>query len=172
MEPFIVNRVANSEIEVYNLEALWEGGNVVPFDLATYLLEGLVLREKDFREAMKAYDWQQHAGQHIAIFCSTDAILPTWAPMLVATKLEGIAASTAIGTPKELIRDFYVRALEQEDWSRFQGRIVVIKGCASDIVPANAYVTATQKLQEVARKLMYGEPCSSVPLWRKPKQAK
>ena len=168
MEP-ITNRVAESDIAVYNLEELWDGKPVVEFDLAPHLVEGLVLREKPFREAMKAYDWEQHRGEHVAVFCSTDAIVPTWAPMLVASKLAGIAASVASGRAADLIRDHFVRAIEAEDWSAYEDAIVVIKGCGSKVVPHCAYLLATQKLQGVARKLMYGEPCSSVPLWRKPK---
>ena len=170
MEP-IVNRVAESDIVVYNLEDLWDGKPVVEFDLAPHLIEGLVLREKPFREAMKAHDWTQYEGQHVAVFCSTDAIIPTWAAMLVASKLVGRAASVASGRAADLIRDHFTRALDAEDWSRFADGTVVIKGCGSKVVPANAYLIATQRLQGVAGKLMYGEPCSSVPLWRKPKAA-
>ncbi len=166
MEP-IVNRVAESDIETFNLEALWDGREVVEFDLADYLIEGLVLREKPFREAMKDQDWSAYADKHVAVHCSTDAIIPTWASMLVAVKLEGIAASVATGTKSDLIRDFYVREMETVDWSAYEGKPVVIKGCASDIVPADAYLVAAQKLQRVAKKLMYGEACSAVPLWRK-----
>ena len=165
----IVNRVAESDIETYNLEALWDDSPVAALNLAPFLFRGLMLREKDFRQAMKTYDWSQYTHQHVAVFCSTPAIIPTWAYMLVAVKLEGIAASVALGSTDDLLRDHFIRALEAEDWSRYADRIVVVKGCNSPIVPAVAYMIATQKLQAVARKLMYGEPCSSVPLWRKPK---
>lgn len=164
----IVNRVAESDIVTYNLDELWDGKPIVEFDLEPYLVEGLVLREVPFREAMKTHDWSRYADQHVAIFCSTDAIIPTWAAMLVASKLEGVAASVAQGRTVDLLRDHFTRALEAEDWSRFEGKPVVIKGCGSAVVPANAYLIATQRLQRVAKKLMYGEPCSSVPLWRKP----
>ncbi len=166
MEP-ITNRVAESDIATFNLEALWDGREVVEFDLAVFLLEGLVLREKPFREAMKAHHWSAYNGKHVAIHCTTDAIIPTWASMLVAAKLEGIAASVAFGTKRDLIRDFFVRALEVVDWPLYAGKPVVIKGCANDVVPTDAYVIATQKLQGVAKKIMYGEACSAVPLWRK-----
>ncbi len=169
MEP-IVNRVAESEIEVYDLSALWDGREVVEFDLAPLLVEGLILREQAFREHVGAHDWAQYADRHVAVFCSTDAIVPTWAYMLIASKLEGVARSVAFGRRQDLLRDHFVRALEAEDWSKYRDRIVVVKGCGSQVVPPNAYVVAMQKLQAVARKLMYGEPCSSVPLWRRPKQ--
>jgi hypothetical protein len=168
MEP-IVNRVAESDIIVYNLEELWDGRQVAELDLEPFLVEGMILREVPFREMVKEHDWQQYENRHVAVFCSTDAIVPTWAYMLVTSKLAGIAASVAFGRMADLMRDHFTRALEAEDWSRFADRPVVIKGCASRVVPPNAYLLATQKLQQVAGKLMYGEPCSSVPLWRKPK---
>lgn len=167
MEP-IVNRVAESDVEVYNLEALWDGKDVVEFDLEPFLYQGLVLREVDFRDKVKAHDWEQYRDVHVAIGCSADAIVPTWAYMLVASKLDGIAASSAFGSKDDLVRDHFVRALDQEDWERYRDRIVVVKGCGGRIVPVNAYVIATTRLQQVSRKMMFGEPCSSVPLWRKP----
>lgn len=168
MEP-IVNRVAESDIDVYDLSTLWDGAPIIELDIEPFLVEGLILREKVFREHVKTHDWLQHADQHVAVFCSADAIVPTWAYMLIASKLDGIARSVAFGRREDLLRDYFVRALEAEDWASYQDAIVVVKGCGSQLVPPNAYVLAMQKLQGVARKLMFGEPCSSVPLWRKPK---
>ena len=161
MEP-IVNRVAESEIEVYNLEDLWDERTVVEFDLAPFLHRGLVLREVAFREKVKEHDFDQYRDAHVAVSCSADAIVPTWAYMLIASKLKDRAASVAFGSRDDLIRDHFVRRLEAENWERYRDGIVVIKGCGSSIVPSNAYLIATQKLQKVVRKLMYGEPCSSV----------
>ena len=175
MEPLLdqtlVNRVEESDIEVYNLEALWDERPIAEFDIEPFLVEGLMLREKVFRDHVKSHDWSHYTDQHVAVYCSADAIVPTWAYMLVASKLEGIAQSVAFGRSEDLVRDHFVRALEAEDWSRYQDRIVVVKGCGSKLVPANAYLLATMKLQAVARKLMFGEPCSSVPLWRRPRSA-
>ena len=168
MEP-IVNKVAESDIVVYDLASIWNEGQLAAFDLAPFLFQGMILKEKDFRTAMKEHDWSVYAGAHVAVFCSADAIIPTWAYMLVASKLKDQAASVGFGTIEEVVRDFYVRALDKEDWSQYQDQIVVIKGCGNKIVPMDAYMIVTQKLQDVARKLMYGEPCSSVPLWRRPK---
>ncbi|MEM1127039.1 MAG: DUF2480 family protein [Bacteroidota bacterium] len=167
MEP-LTNRVAQSDIEVYNLDELWDGRPVAELDMEPFLVQGLILREKEFRSHVKAHDWDAYADQHVAVWCSADAIVPTWAYMLIASKLEGRAASVAFGRAGDLRRDHFVRALEAEDWSRYQDRIVVIKGCGGQTVPLDAYLIATQHLQRVARKLMYGEPCSSVPLWRRP----
>lgn len=167
MEP-IENQVAQSEIAVYNLADLWDDPPLREFDIKEFLVEGLMLKEETFREAADEHDWSQYEGEHVALFCSTDAIIPTWGYMLVASKLKDVARSTTLGRAEDLRREYYTRALENEDWSRFEDRPVVIKGCGSDVVPEMAYVRATQKLQDVARKLMYGEPCSSVPIWRRP----
>jgi hypothetical protein len=165
----VINRVAESEIHVYNLENLWDGKPVVEFDLAPYLFKGLMLKEKDFREAMKALDWSVYADKHVAIYCSTDAIIPRWGFMLVASYLHNIASSVAFGQTADLLRDHFTRALAAEDWSQYEGKMMVLKGCNSPFVPVNAYILATESLQSVAKKLMYGEPCSAVPIWRKKK---
>ncbi len=162
----IRNRVAESDIEVFNLEDFRDERPVDELDLEPFLVEGLMLREKEFRAHVKDYDWSQHAGRHVAIYCSTDAIIPTWAFMLVASKLKDTAASVAFGQRDDLVRDHFVRALETADWSQYEDAIVVVKGCGNKDVPVNAYVTALTRLQGIARKLMFGEPCSSVPLWR------
>lgn len=165
----LVNRVAESDIDVFDLAALWDAADVAELDLAPWLHRGLVLREKDFRAAVAAHAWEAFAGRHVAVHCSIDAIVPTWAWMLVATRLEGVAASVAFGREADARRDFYVRALAAFDFERYRDRIVVVKGCGARDVPVSAYVDATQRLLRVARKVMYGEPCSSVPLWRRPK---
>ncbi len=170
MEP-ITNRVAASELVVCNLEEFWDGKPVVEFDLAPFLLEGLVLREKPFREALRETDWEAYRGRHVALTCSTDAIVPTWAWMLVALRLDDVAAGVSAGRADDVIRDAFVLAVERFDWEVYRDRMVVVKGCGSAIVPLNAYVTAIQRLRRVARKLMYGEPCSAVPLWRRPRSA-
>ncbi len=167
MEP-IRNKVAESDIQVFNLEDLWDGCDVAEIDIAGFLAEGLVLREKEFRVRVKEFDWRQYAGRHVAITCSTDAIVPTWAYMLIASKLKDVAVSTAVGNRTDLIRDYFARALEAVDWEAYRGANVVVKGCASNIVPESAYLAASLRLQHVASKIMYGEPCSSVPIWRRP----
>jgi hypothetical protein len=169
MEP-IENSVADSEIQVFNLADLWDDRPVTELDISTFLVEGLMLKEKEFREQVDEHDWSAYDGEHVALYCSTDAIVPTWGYMLIATKLRDVAASTTLGREDDLHREYYVQALADVDWSAYEDRPVVVKGCGSDVVPEMAYARATQKLQAVARKLMYGEPCSSVPLWRRPKE--
>lgn len=174
-EGVIVNRVAESAIATVDLAALWDGAAVVEFDLEPFLYRGLVLRERDFRQAVKDTDWKAYADRHVAMFCSTDAIVPPWAYMVVAARLDGVARSVAAGRAADLVRDVYVRAIDAHDWSLYADRPVVLKGCSDSLagaggatVPLDAFLVATQKLQAVAAKLMYGEPCSSVPVWRRP----
>lgn len=167
MEP-IENRVSDSEIQVFNLADLWDDRPVTEIDISQFLVEGLMLKEKAFREEVKAHDWTQYRDEHVALYCSTDAIVPTWGYMLIASKLYEIARTTTMGRADDARREYYARELDTVDWSQYEDRPVVVKGCGSDVVPEMAYVRATQKLQDVARKLMYGEPCSSVPLWRRP----
>ena len=162
----IVNRVAESAIETLDLAAL-AGPEPVPFDLEPHLYRGLVLREREFRQSLKQTDWSAFEGAHVAVFCSADALVPTWAYMLVASRLEGVAASVAAGTPAEVRGRALVAALEGGDWEAYRDKPVVVKGCGNDVVPLDAFVQATWRLQAVASKVMYGEPCSSVPVWRR-----
>jgi hypothetical protein len=166
------NSVADSEIEVFNLADLWDEAPVTEIDIADFLVEGLMLKEKEFRQEVKEHDWAAYEDEHVALYCSTDAIVPTWGYMLIGSKLKDTARSTTLGRADDLRREYYVQALDDVDWSAYADKPVVVKGCGSDVVPEMAYVRATQKLQDVARKLMYGEPCSSVPLWRRPKEEK
>jgi hypothetical protein len=163
----IVNRVAESAIETLDLAAL-APPEPLAFDLAPHLYRGLVLREREFRQALKDTDWTTFAGADVAVFCSADALVPTWAYMLVAARLDGIAASVAAGTPAEVRQARLVAALAGVDWERYRDVPVVLKGCGNDLVPLDAFVQATRRLQGVAGKIMYGEPCSSVPVWRRP----
>ncbi len=163
----LTNRVAESAIETVDLASFVEP--ITAFDLAPLLYKGLVLRERDFRQALKETEWSTYADQHVAVFCTTDALIPTWAYMLVASKLYGIAASVGAGTEADVRRDRLARALETHDWSVYASKPVVLKGCGNDLVSPDAFIRATTALKGVVGKLMYGEPCSSVPVWRAPK---
>ena len=164
----IVNRVAESAIEVVDLASFAPAEPVVPFDLAPHLYKGLILKEREFRHALKEHDWSAYRDRDVAVFCSADALIPTWAYMLVAAKLDGVAASVTAGSVAEVERARFQDALAAADWSRYDGVPVVVKGCGNDVVPVDAFVQVTQKLLGVASKVMYGEPCSSVPVWRRP----
>ena len=169
MEKTLINRVANSGIITINLENYFPEAGIVEIDLKEFLFQGLILREKDFRPALKEIDWQQYEGQIIACHCSTDAIIPVWAFMLVASHAQGIVTETFIGTRPEYIQQHYYNFLSKLDLSEYQDQRIVIKGCSDKPVPPSAYALLTQRVQSVAKKIMYGEPCSTVPIWKKPR---
>ena len=163
----IRNKVAESGIQVFNLEELIPQTPVIEFDLAPFLAGGFVLREKEFRTALKEYDWSPFSGAQVGVFCSTDAIIPTWAFMLVASKLDGIAAGVTSSRARNIKENLLLEAIDAHDYSDYQDQIVVIKGCGTASISPSAYVEATAAMQKVAKKIMYGEPCSSVPIWRR-----
>ncbi|MFT4605315.1 MAG: hypothetical protein ACI9W4_002054 [Rhodothermales bacterium] len=170
MEP-IVNKVASSGIQVVDLATLIPANPVRIIDLELFLFGGLILREMHFRKEVKAYDWDSCAGADVGIVCSADTIVPTWAYMLISSKLFGVAASVTVGTEEVVRRERFLRSADLYDWQQHEDRIVVVKGCGTSDVPDTAFVQAMTRLQSVASKVMFGEPCSSVPLWRRPKQA-
>ena len=169
MEPLFVNRVANSGLVTLNLEEYLHAGERVVYDIKDNLFHGLVLREKDFREFIKTNNWAQYDGQNVAIVCSADAIVPTWAYMLLATKLHNHAHRYVFGTLEALEQALFQEAIATLDAEEYRDAKVVVKGCGNVPVPTFAYVAIMQKLLPVASSVMYGEPCSTVPLYKKPK---
>lgn len=169
-ETEIINRVAQSPLIVFNLEDYYQKGERIVLDLKDWLFQGLILREKDFREAVKEHDWEQYTGEHVALTCTVDAIIPTWAYMLLTTRLEPHAATVIHGTLEELEKALFKISLDKVDIDQFADKKVVVKGCGNLPVPEFAYVEITRKLRPVASSIMYGEPCSTVPLYKKPKK--
>lgn len=165
----ILNRVAQSKLITFNLEDFYPKGERFLFDLSQWLYEGFVLREKDFREKAKEHDWSQYQDKYLALNCSTDAIVPAWAYMLVTTYLEPYAKQVVIGDLENLESHLYQEVIEGLDVSHLQDQPVIIKGCSNKPVPKNAYIFLIKKLQPVVKSLMYGEACSSVPLYKKSK---
>ncbi len=163
----ILNRVAQSKLITFNLEDYYPKGKRISLDIKDWLYEGFILREKEFRAQLDEHDWTQYQDGFVALQCSTDAIVPGWAYMLLATKLEPYAAKTLQGDLEQLETSLYQSVIEKLDVSEFKDRLVIIKGCTSKPVPPNAYLLITQKLQAVVKSLMYGEACSSVPLFKK-----
>ena len=163
----IINRVANSKLVTVNLEDYYPQGERILFDIKDWLLEGFVLREKDFRATAKAHDWSQYANKFVALTCSSDAIIPGWAYMLLTTYLAPVAKKVVVGDLEMLETVLYTEVLKDLDVSEFEGLPVIIKGCSKRPVPQNAYIQLLNKLQPVARSIMYGEACSSVPLFKK-----
>lgn len=165
----IINRVANSALEVFDLEDYYPIGTRTQIDLAQWLLEGFLLKEKDFREALKNHDWPQYQNHFVAIHCSTDAIVPAWATILVTTYLRPFAKKVVLGTIADLNTALYQEILPTLDYTVYQDKPVIIKGCSKKPVPESAYIMAVQKLQPFAKSIMYGEACSAVPLYKKAK---
>ena len=136
-------------------------------DIKDWLYEGLILKEKEFRAALAEHDWSTYKDAYIALHCSSDAIVPAWAYMLIVTKLEPYAKKILQGDLQQLETSLYQSIIEKLDVSEFKDRLVIVKGCSDKPVPPNAYLFITQKLQPVVKSLMYGEACSSVPLFKK-----
>lgn len=165
----IINRVANSTLEVFDLEDYYPNGIRTQIDISQWLFEGFLLKEKDFREALKNHDWYQYQNHFVAIHCSTDAIIPAWASILVTTHVATFAQKVILGTVSDLESALYQEILLQLDYSTYQDKAVIIKGCSKKPVPESAYVLAAQYLQPYAKSIMYGEACSAVPLYKKAK---
>jgi hypothetical protein len=169
MSEEIINRVANSGLITFNLEDLFPEGERVLYDIKDNLWQEIALKEKDFREFVKAHNWSQYQDKYVAIYCSVDAIVPTWAYMLLTTKLTPFAKKVVFGNLQELESVLFEEALSNVNVDDYIDARVVIKGCSGKAVPASAYVRITEMLQPVTKILMYGEPCSTVPLYKRPR---
>ena len=166
----IVNRVAKSPIITLDLADYYPKEENVLYDLKDNLFQGMILREKDFRTFIKEHDWSAYEGKNVALFCSVDAIVPVWAYMLLTLKLEPYANMVIHGDEDELNRVLFRKALQQIDIEYFAGKPVVVKGCGDLPIPAAAYVEVSRLLRPVAKSIMYGEPCSTVPLYKQPRK--
>ena len=165
----IINKVASSGIITLDLEEHYPQGKRVLFDLKPLLWQEVALKEADLRAFVKEHDWTQYKDQFVSVHCSVDAIVPTWAYMLVATHLQPYAAFVSHGDLEQLERAIFTRFIAQLDVAPYQGSRVVVKGCSKVPVPLNAYVELSAKLLPVVKSLMFGEPCSTVPLYKAPK---
>lgn len=163
----IVNRVAQSNLVTFDLEDLYPTGKRVLFDIKNWLFEGIILREKEFRTHVDQQDWTQFQDTYVALTCSSEAIIPGWAFMLVSSRVSVYAKRVVVGDLDQLESSIYQSILEKLDVSTFQDKSVIIKGCSHKPVPQNAYLMAMAKIQTVAKSVMYGEACSSVPLFKR-----
>ena len=163
----IINKVANSGLVTLNLEEYFHNGERVVYDIKDNLFHGLILKEQDFRAFIKEHDWSQYQDKNISIICSADAIVPTWAYMLLANKLKPYANEVVFGGLEVLEAVLFTKALAKIDLNTYAGARVVIKGCADIDVPVSAYVEITSLLTPVVKSMMYGEPCSTVPIYKK-----
>jgi len=169
MSTEIINRVANSKLVTFDLEDFYPKGDRVIFDIKDWLLEGLVLRETVFREKALAHDWSKYQDTYVALLCSTDAIIPAWAYMLLATHLNPFAKKVVTGDLELLETILYTEIIKDLDVSALEGKPIIVKGCSHKPVPKNAYLLLIEKLQPVAKSILYGEACSSVPLFKNKK---
>lgn len=169
-EEQIINKVANSSLITFNLEDYYEHGERVLLDIKDQLYEGLLLREKDFRDFIKTHDWAAYENKLVAITCSTDAIVPTWAYMLLASALQPFARRVVFGSLQDLEIENYRNTLSKISWSDYADAKVVIKGCSKVDVPVAIYVEVINLLRPYASSLMFGEPCSTVPLFKRSKR--
>lgn len=163
----IVNKVAQSKLKVIDLEEFYPKSPRIVIDLKDWLFEGLVLKEKDFRETIANHDWAQYQNCFVAINCSTDAIIPDWAFMLVTVHLQPYAKKIVAGSLETLETLIFQDLISDLDVSVFENLPVIVKGCSNKPIPLNAYIQLTKKLQTVAKSIMFGEACSSVPLFKR-----
>lgn len=163
----IINRVANSALVTFDLETFYAPGERVLLDIKDQLFQGLILKEKDFREFIKGHDWASYQGKYVAIVCSADAIVPTWAYMLLAIALQPYASKIVYGSLQDLEIELFHEQLTRVNWQVFRDAKVVVKGCSKVDVPVAVYVYVAARLRPLAASIMFGEPCSTVPLYKR-----
>lgn len=167
MSDAIINKVADSGLVSLDLESYYPKGEVVVFDMKDHLFMGMILKEKDFREALKNLDWEIYKNKYVAVTCTADAVIPVWAYMLVASNLSSIAKDFIMGDEKELHRTLFLKNLSAINTREFADKRIVIKGCGETPIGEFAYTEITKLLRPVAKSIMYGEPCSTVPVYKK-----
>ena len=166
----IINRVAQSALVSIDLEQYYPAGERALLDIKEVLFQGLILREKDFRQWVREHNWEQYKEKHVAITCTADAIVPVWAYMLIGTALEPYTSSFVYGDLQALEDFLFQQALTKINPEEYRDAKVVVKGCSNKPVPVSAYVELTRKLRPYVSSIMYGEPCSTVPLYKRPRQ--
>lgn len=166
MSEVFVNKVANSGLITIDLEK-YLPAEIVSFDLKDHLFMGLILKEKDFREALKNLDWTKYINKNVAISCSVDAIIPVWAYMLLVSGLQPVAKEVYVGTEAEMRKHLFLKNIDIIKAEEYAGQRIVIKGCGELPIENYAYAEITKRLVPVAKSIMYGEPCSTVPIYKK-----
>lgn len=165
----IINRVANSALVTINLEDFYPKGQRVEIDLAQWLYEGLILREKDFRESLQNHNWSQYAGTYVSLHCSADAILPGWAFLLVTTYVQPHALRVVVGSRDDMNTMLFHEIISEMDIEQYRNKMVIVKGCSSKPVPESAFIYLAERLLPVVKSFMFGEACSTVPLFKRKK---
>ncbi|MBS1559399.1 MAG: DUF2480 family protein [Bacteroidetes bacterium] len=167
MDDQIINRVTASPLVTLDLEELYVPGDRMVFDMKGFLYQEIILKEKDFRQHIKNHDWSSYLNKHVALQCSVEAIIPTWALMIVASALQPFAQSVVLGSLQELETYLFISQLQKVNWQEFMNAKVVVKGCSKVEVPPSAYVEVINRLSPVAFSIMFGEACSTVPISKK-----
>ena len=167
MSEEIINKVAQSPLITIDLEDFYPKGKMAIFDLKPYLFMELILKEKDFRAALQNTDWSVYQDNIVGITCSADAIIPVWAYMLVATYLEPLAADIIMGDEKKIVERMLLKRIAEMNLTEYKDKRIVIKGCGEMPIEAYAYMEITKRLRPVVKSIMYGEPCSTVPVYKK-----
>lgn len=167
MEDVILNKVAGSALTTIDLEEYYPKGETAMFDLKDHLFMGLILKEKDFRAALQSFDWEKFKDKLVTVTCSVDAIIPIWAYMLVASYLQPFAKEVVFGEEKDLLQNLWLKNIAQIKGADYTDKRVVVKGCGDVPVPEAAYVEITNKLRPFVKSIMYGEPCSTVPIFKR-----
>lgn len=163
----IVNKVAQSGLITVDLANYAPTSTIVVYDIKDNLFHGLILKEKDFRDFVKQHDWSQYQDQHVTITCSSDAIVPTWAYMILANKLTPYAKTIHFGSADDALKELFLEAINRIDYSQYVDQRVVVKGCGDIFIPEAAFVVFTNNLTHVSKSIMYGEPCSTVPVYKR-----
>lgn len=166
MSEAIINKVASSALLSLDLEEYYPKDPIVLFDLKPLLFMELILKEKEFRASLQEHDWQQYAGKIVAVTCTTDAIIPVWAYMLVASYLQPVAKDVVFGDEKTALQQLFLQNINSIDITNFADKRVVVKGCGEVPIGEFAYMEITKKLRPVVKSIMYGEPCSTVPIFK------
>jgi hypothetical protein len=166
-EDVIVNKVQqNNKLVTLDLQKFHDDTPIEQLDIKQFLFQELLLKEKDFRDQLKEFDWSQFEGKNLCVYCSTDAIIAPWAWMLLTSYASPFANEVFLGKKEAFLHQLYQRRLEEYDWDQYKGKFVLLKGCGKVHVPDSIYMLATNKLMKRAKKIMYGEACSNVPVWR------
>ena len=167
MEDIIINKVAQSSLETIDLETFYPKEDIILFDLKDHLFMGLILKEKEYRDSLKNTDWSVYKNKFVGIFCSADAIIPLWAYMLAVTYLQPVAKDVMVGNKEAVVEKCLIKNISTLDIKGYEGKKIVIKGCGDKEIPAAAYSEITKLLKPVVQSIMYGEPCSTVPVYKK-----
>ena len=169
MSELIVNKVAESGLISLDLEQWYPRQQIATFDIKDQLFMGMIIKEKEFRESLKQTDWSIYKDKAVAITCSADAIIPVWAYMLLASYLQPVSAELYMGTEQELLKHLFLKNIDAADLSSYKDQRVIVKGCGDIPIGEFAYIEISKRLLPLVKTLMYGEPCSTVPVYKKPR---